>query len=48
MHYGGEQDKTNLRSKDGGEGSMGGRQMQQTLRLQTKWQSWEQETHPNE
>ena len=48
IHLGGEQDQTNLWSKDGGEDSVGGRQMQQTSRLQAKRQSWEQETHPNE
>ena len=46
IHLGGEQDQTNLRSNDGDKGSMGGRQMQQTSRLQTKRQSWEQETIP--
>lgn len=48
IHLGGEQDKRNPRSKDGGDSSMGSRQMQQALRLQTKRHRWEQETHPQE
>ena len=38
----------NLSSKHGGEGLVGGRQMQHTSWLQAEWQSLKQVTHPNE
>jgi len=37
-----------LRRKDGGEGLVGGRQVLQSLRLQTEGQSQKRETHPND